>query len=142
MSHNRAPKPGSKWYLPFDTYKYVVNFCYAYGDMKQKYGDLDGQHAHQQDGMPRGTETSDPTSSEGMRRANLGQKISTIEKAVDTVVPESVYGKEMRLQLFLGVTKRGITYTYLSKKLGMACTKNEYSELRRQVYWIIAERIM
>ena len=142
MGHNRAPKQGSKWYLPYDTYRYVVDFCYAYGDMCRRLEDLDGKHSHAQDGMPRGSETSDPTYKEAVRRMKLSEKIRIIEDAVETAVPEEEYGKTMKYHLFLGVTKRGITYKYLYTKLGMPCGHTQFSELRRKVYWLIAERIM
>lgn len=135
MSHNRAPKPSSKWYLPYDTYKYVVSFCYAYKDMVRKLEDLDGKHAHVQDGMPRGTETGDPTSKEAIRRVKLQQKIDIIEGAVIDTDP-FLYD-----WLLEGVTVRHITYSDLEAKK-IPCGKNEYSNLRRQVYYRIAERIM
>lgn len=136
MSHNRAPKKGSKWYLPYNTYQTVVNFCYSYKELMQKLADLDGQHSHEQDGMPRGTNTGDPTAAEAMRRLAVEKKIRLIENSVDATAPD------MRWWLMLGVTHRGMTYKYLHTKLGMPCNKNEYSELRREVYWRVAERIM
>ena len=135
MSHNRAPKPGSKWYLPYDTYKLVVSYCYAYQDMKDKLRDLDGQHSHEQDGMPRGTDMGDPTSREAMKRAELQEKIDIIEYAVIDTDPL------LCDWLLEGVTKRGTYYDDLVAK-GLPCSKNFYSELRRQVYWRVAERIM
>lgn len=137
MSHNRAPKPGSKWYLPYDTYKLVVSYCYAYHDMQRKLRDLDGWHAHEQDGMPRGTETSDPTFKEAERRLRLQEKIDVIEGAVIDTDP-FLYD-----WLLEGVTKRGVTFQYLKVKMQMPVVdKNQYSELRRQVYYRVAERIM
>lgn len=135
MSHNRAPKPGSKWYLPYDTYKYVVSFCYAYHDMKDRLKDLDGQHSHELDGMPRGTETGDPTSKEAIKRAMLQEKIDIIEYAIIDTDPF------MFDWLLEGVTMRHTYYDDLVAK-GLPCSKNYYSELRRQVYWRVAERIM
>ena len=137
MSHNRAPKLGSKWYLPYDTYKYVVSYCYAYGDFRKRLQDLDGWHSHEQDGMPRGTETSDPTPKEAMRRMRIEEKINVIENAVIDTDP-FLYD-----WLLEGVTKRGVTFNYLKLKKGMPVVdKNQYSELRRQVYYRVAERIM
>lgn len=137
MSHNRAPKPSSKWYLPYDTYKYVVAFCYAYTDMKRRLSDLDGKHSHVQDGMPRGTETGDPTAKEAIRRMKLQQKIDIIENAVIDTDP-FLYD-----WLLEGVTKRDVTFNYLKMKKSMpVADKNQYSELRRQVYYRVAERIM
>lgn len=135
MSHNRAPKPGSKWYLPYDTYKYVVSFCYAYHDMKDKLRDLDGMHSHEQDGMPRGTDTGDPTSREAIKRAVLQEKIEIIEYAIIDTDPL------MYDWLLEGVTRRHVRYDDLQAKR-IPCSKNEYANLRRQVYWRVAERIM
>lgn len=137
MSHNRAPKPGSKWYLPYDTYKYVVSYCYAYHDFKRQLQDLDGWHAHEQDGIPRGTETSDPTPQEAMRRMRLEERINVIE---DSIIDTDPFLYDWLLE---GVTRRGVTFNYLKAKKGMPVVdKNQYSELRRQVYYRVAERIM
>ena len=136
MSHNRSPKMGSKWYLPHDTYKYVVSFCYAYKDMKRRLKDLDGMHSHEQDGMPRGTDTSDPTAEEAMKRMKLQDNIDIIEHAVIDTDP-FLYD-----WLLEGITKRNVSYSYLKAKKQIPCGKNTYSELRRQVYWRVAERIM
>lgn len=137
MSHNRAPKPNSRWYLPYDTYKYVVSYCYAYNDFRQRLQDLDGWHSHEQDGMPRGTETSDPTSKEAMKRMRLEEKISAIE---DAVIDTDPFLYDWLLE---GVTRRGVTFTFLKTKKQMPVVdKNQYSELRRQVYYRVAERIM
>lgn len=137
MSHNRAPKPGSKWYLPYDTYKYVVSYCYAYHDFKRQLQDLDGWHAHEQDGMPRGTEMSDPTPQEAMRRMRLEERINVIE---DSIIDTDPFLYDWLLE---GVTRRGVTFNYLKAKKGMPVVdKNQYSELRRQVYYRVAERIM
>ena len=123
--------------MPYDTYKLVVSYCYAYHDYRRKLQDLDGWHAHEQDGMPRGNSTSDPTSKEAMRRMRLEEKIEAIEEAVIDTDP-FLYD-----WLLEGVTRRGATYTYLKMQKGMPVVdKNQYSELRRQVYYRVAERIM
>lgn len=137
MSHNRAPKPGSPWYLPPNTYRTVVDYCYAYSELQEKLRDLDGMHSHEQDGMPRGNATSDPTCKEGMRRAELSKKIQVIEHAVKAVVPV-----DLQLYLFMGVTDRQMTCMTLIHEYGMPIDKNAYSDLRRQVYYQVAERIM
>lgn len=135
MSHNRAPKPGSKWYLPYDTYRYVVDFCYAYHDMERKLSDLDGWHSHDLDGMPRGTDMGDPTSREAMKRMRLQEQIDVIRDAVIDTDPL------LFDWLLEGVTIRHMTYSRLQAKQ-IPCSKNEYADLRRQVYWRVAERIM
>lgn len=137
MSHNRAPKPNSRWYLPYDTYKLVVAYCYAYHDMRRRLQDLNGMHSHVQDGMPRGTTTSDPTANEAMKRMRLEEKINIIETAVIDTDP-FLYD-----WLLEGVTRRGVTFQYLKTKKQMpVIDKNQYSDLRRQVYYRVAERIM
>lgn len=128
--------------MPYDTYRLAVDFCYAYHDFEQKLEDLDGMHSHEQDGMPRGTDMGNPTEKEAIRRMNIEQKLRIIEEAVEQSVPEEEYGAILKYHVFLGVTKRGITHKYLVSKLGMPCDKDKYSDLRRQVYWRVAERIM
>lgn len=123
--------------MPYDTYKLVVSYCYAYNDFRSKLQDLDGWHAHVQDGMPRGSGTSDPTAREAERRMKLEAKISAIE---DAVIDTDPFLYDWLLE---GVTKRGATFSYLKMQKGMPVVdKNQYSELRRQVYYRVAERIM
>lgn len=136
MSHNRAPKPGHKWYLPYNTYQTAVNFCYSYKEMMDRLADLDGRHSHSQDGTQRASGTSDPTAKEGIKRMELEKRIEVIEDAVMATAPE------LSRWLFLGVTQRGTTYTYLHDFLGMPCGKNQYSKYRREIYYRVAERIM
>lgn len=136
MSHNRAPKPGSKWYLPYDTYRLAVDFCYAYHDFEQKLEDLDGMHSHEQDGMPRGTDMGNPTEREAMKRMAIQRKLDIIR---DAIIDTDPFYYDWLLE---GVTHRHVTYAYLKAKKGIPCDKDKYSDLRRQVYWRVAERIM
>lgn len=135
MSHNRAPKPGSKWYLPYNTYRMVVDFCYTYGEMQDKLKDLDGQHAIVRDGMPRGNEMRDPTERDGIKRAELTRKIDIIESSVRET------SRSFQTWLLNGVTNRDLTYTMLRDLYGLPCGKNEYSKMRREVYWRVSEKL-
>lgn len=135
MPHNRAPRPGSMWYLPENTYRLAESFCYTYFEMKDALRDLDGRHSPAMDGMPRGSGTSDPTQREAMKRAELERKIEIIEKSVlETSV---IYYK----WLMAGVTIRGMSYVKLRDLKGFPCGKNKYSRLRREVYYRVAERL-
>lgn len=135
MPHNRAPKQGSKFYLPRAQYRYVVAFCMTYNDLRLKLLDLDGRHSHEQDGMPRGSGTSDPTGREAIRRADTTRKIALIE---DTVL--ECAGQAMYAGMLASVTSE-ITYDQIRARYNLPISKNAFSVLRRKIYWTIEKAL-
>jgi hypothetical protein len=77
--------------------------------------------------------TSDPTSSLGIQRAELQQRIDLIEKTVNRVAPE------IAKYLLEGVTI-GLNYYQLENK-GMPCSINYYYDKRQRVYYEIAKAL-
>lgn len=135
MPHNRMPKPGAKYYLPKYTYKTVTNFCLQYQELKDELRALDGWHSGRNDGMPRGSNTSDPTYSDAVRRVEIAKKIKLIE---DTVKECSGYMYPMMIK---GVTEETVTYAVLRDLYGLPLSHREYSLLRRKIYYKLSKRI-
>ena len=136
MPHNRSPKPGSKYYLPKYEYKTVVNFCFQYQDLKTKLDALDGQHAVVNDGMPHGTDTSDPTFSEATKRMEISEKIDVIEKTTKSCAGSALYPF-----MLMAITDETCTYNYLRQNYDIPMGHRQFSELRRKIYYNIAKRI-
>lgn len=134
MPHNRAPKKGAKYYLPKYEYKTVVAFCFQYPELKRKLRDIDGFHAVVNDGMPHASGASNPTESDAIKRAEIQNKIDLIENV--TKEQTGILYKWM----IQGITDETMTYTRLRNQ-GIPVGKNLYSEMRRRVYYHIAQRL-
>lgn len=136
MPHNRSPKPGSKYYLPKYTYKTVVNFCLQYHELKDQLSIIDGFHSGSNDGMPHGTNTSDPVSSDAIKRAEIQGKIEIIESAVR----ENVTGV-LQHYILMSITNENIGYQYLRTNYNIPLGQKQFSNLRRKVYFAVAKKI-
>ena len=136
MPHNRSPKPGSKYYLPKYKYKTVVNFCLQYHELKDELRSIDGWHSGSNDGMPHGTNTSDPVANDAIRRAEIQKKIDIIEESVR----ECVTGI-MQEYILKSITTEYIGYQYLDTMFNIPMGKNQFSDLRRKVYYQISKKI-
>lgn len=149
MPSGRLPKQGSKWYVPEETYKMVQHFCLSYMEMQkavvdlhteiQQLGLVSGQAL---DGLPHGTDTTDPTQQQAIRRNELIQrmndklrKIRIIERAVE----ESCFTG--RQEMLWAVTNKSMTYERLRALHGCPYGKNQFGRLKQQVYWRIAQKI-
>lgn len=134
MPHNRTPKPGAKYYLPKYQYKTVVNFCFQYAELKAELATLDGWHSGSNDGMPRGSETSDPTYQDAVRREEISRKIDLIEKTVREC--SGILSK-----YFLpAITDETCTYHRLASQ-GLPLNHKEFSMIRRKIYYTLSKRI-
>lgn len=135
MPHNRAPKPGAKYYLPKYRYKTVVNFCLQYQELKEELKHLDGWHSGRNDGMPRGNNVSDPTYSDAVRRKELQEKIDIIESSVREAAGF------LYAYMLPGVTDENMTYNKLRTIHGIPVNHKEFSLLRRKVYYMISKKM-
>lgn len=134
MPHNRAPKKGAKYYLPKYEFKTVVSFCLQYPELKQKLRTFNGFHAIVNDGMPHGNTTSDPTANDALMRSEIQAKIDLIEQ---TIKKETGILYPWMIQ---GITDEKITYDMLRAQ-GMPLNRNEYSLIRRKVYFAISKHL-
>lgn len=136
MPHNRSPKPGSKYYLPKYKYRTVVNFCLQYHELKDELRSIDGWHSGSNDGMPHGTNTSDPVANDAIRRAEIQKKIDIIEESVR----ECVTGI-MQEYVLKAITNEYVGYQYLNTMFNIPMGQRQFSELRRKVYYQISKKI-
>lgn len=135
MKKTRPPKRNNKFYLPKHEYWMTVHFCMNYGEYKRKLAELDGQKGVVYDGMPHGTDVTDPTAVIAEKRQKIQGKIDIIENAIKDVDPN------LYEWLLLGITGDGYSYRYLHDHLGMPCGKDYYIKKYREVYYRIAQEI-
>lgn len=149
MPSGRLPKEGSKWYLPPNTYRTVQHFCLSYMEIQKKIIDLSdeidriglvsGQHL---DGMPHGTDVTNPTEQQAIRKKELIEKrdnelrkMRIIERAVERTAFTG------RRELLMAVTSKHMTYERLRGLHGVPYGKNQFGRLKQQVYWRIAQEL-
>lgn len=136
MPHNRSPKLGAKYYLPKAEYKYVVSFCLTYDELRKKLVQLNGWHSKPLDGMPHGTTKTNPTEAEALERLKVSQKIMLIEQAVLECA-----GKDLYRPMLFAITKEDIPLWRLKQDFGMKMGHNQFSDLRRKIYFTIAKHL-
>lgn len=149
MPSGRLPNKGSKWYLPKHTYMMVQHFCLSYYELQKdvielsdeidRIGLVSGQAL---DGMPHGTDVTDPTERQAIRRKELIDKrnakltkIRIIERAVERTAFTG------RKELLWAVTNKNMTYERLRSLHGCPYGKNQFGRLKQQVYWRIAQEL-
>lgn len=136
MPRNRIPKPSSKYYLPKYEYRTVVNFCLSYWSVRERLAGMGGVRAQPLDGMPHGTDLSDPTAREALIRGWLNDKIQLIEGTVREVCGDVLYQPMM-----MAVTKEDITIEQILARYSVPMGKKQFINLRRRVYWELAKHI-
>lgn len=136
MPRNRIPKPSSKYYLPKYEYRTVVNFCLSYWSVRERLAGMGGVRAQALDGMPHGTDLSDPTAREALIRGWLNDKIQLIEGTVREVCGDVLYHPMM-----MAVTKEDITIEQILARYSVPMGKKQFINLRRRVYWELAKHI-
>lgn len=67
--------------MPEDLYRHTLWMIKGYDRMKEEYDNAIWDSPEPPDGQPRGGNTGDPTSREGMKRAELFRKLQAIEQA-------------------------------------------------------------
>ena len=135
MPRGRFPKPGSDWYLPPETYQMAQHFCLSYKEIEQEIMKLNSLRSPNLDGMPHGTNVSDPTPSEAIRKAELEKKLYIITESVNET---TVTG---RWWLFRAVTMKHMSFERLKQIHGCPFGKNQFGKLKREVYWRVAQKL-
>lgn len=135
MSKNRKPMIGSKYYLPEHTFKMVVEFCYSYAELKEKYVSELGTKAQHLDGMPHGTDTTDPTYVSAERNTRTLAKIKLIEDTVMDCVGEVLYFPMLRT-----VTDKSCTWDTV-QRAGAPLNRNEWILLKRMIHYEVAKKL-
>lgn len=148
MPSGRLPSPKSKWYLPPDTYRSVQYFCLSYMELQKEIIELSDEidrigliSGQALDGLPHGTDTTDPTQKQAMKRRELVKrrdkalrKMRIIERAVE----ESCFTG--RKAMLLAVTSN-LSYERLKLTHGCPYGKNQFGRMRQQIYWRVAQKI-
>ena len=126
----------NKWWIPKHAFYTAYHYALQYDDWKREYNALDGAvGAVKVDGMPHGSEVGNPTSTIGIRRAELAEKMRVIEETVKEV-DEALFP-----WLIVAVTKEDINYNYLLTMMRIPCSRNVYYGLRRQFYYRLCKKI-
>ena len=134
MRRIRPKHEGSEYYLPPSEFRLVAAFCMNYGEFKKKLAWLDGQRAMTYDGMPHGTDVTDPTFKVAEKRVRIQEKIDLIESTVREVAPE-IYE-----WVLIGITTTA-SYDYLRSRLNIPCSKQYYGKRVHRIYYEIAQKM-
>lgn len=135
MPHFRTPGPNAKWYLSKYRFRTVANFCLQYRELKAESQDISGIKGVTYTGIPHGSGVGDPTARQAERIAEASRKVEIIERNVKLVAGELSYW------MIRGLTEENMTYDKLRYEEGMPLPRNYYSQMRREIYWRIAQEI-
>lgn len=112
----------------------TVHFCLAYTNNKRKLQTLGGVRAQALDGMPHGTDISDPTQREALIRAWLQGKVDLVEHSV----AEATNGIPILYQpLLMAVTERKMTIDQIMARYRVPMGKKQFLRMRRRVYFLV-----
>lgn len=127
----------NKYWISKHRYYEISHMCYQYSEWKDEYKALSDHtiSAVNYDGMPHGTNISDPTFSHAAKLDALKRKIVLVEETAREADP--VLAK----YILKAVTNDGITYNYLRQVMGIPCGKNMYYNARRKFYWLISQKV-
>ena len=127
----------SKWYLPKHKFLTAYHYAMQYQEWRNEYKTLtDSSKAIRYDlEKVQTSEDSDPTEMLAMRRAELIEKIESIERIAEEAAPD------ISRYLLIGVTQEGVSFEYLRASLGMPCGKNTYSSRRGKFYFLLSKYI-
>ena len=127
----------NKYWISKHRYYEIAHHCMQYKEWKDEYAALEEQgiKATAYDGMPHGTNISDPTALKGIRKAILKDKIDVVEQAAHEAEPA------LYKYILVAVTNEGISFNYLKMVMGIPCEKDMYYDRRRKFYWLMSQRI-
>lgn len=137
MSSKIKPlSPSNPFYLPPEIYRHAVMFCRCYPRWKHAHAATASISGVNYDGMPHGTTPGNPTEAAVMAayRNYAPYKCKLIEDTVRAV------GEPVYRWLLVGVTE-DVSVMYLQQRLGMPCGKNQFLQMRQEVYYRIAQLI-
>lgn len=135
MPNVRPTRKKKEWQISKQEFYTAYHYALQYEDwnaMIEAEASLSGGN---NDGMPHGTGTSDPTFQKAMRISKYADKMRLIEETVKEVAPE-IYTWLLR-----GVTHENCTFKYLSMMMKIPCGQTYYYEKRRQFYYQLSQKI-
>lgn len=135
MTFIRPEIKKTEWKLSKHEFYTAYHFALQYKEWKDKYKSMEGLSAINMDGMPHGSNTSDPTSNRAIVMAELKKKIEIIEDTVRET-DEALY-----CWILKGVTNENISFTYLQQIMNIPCGKNMYYDRRRKFYYLLNKKL-
>lgn len=137
MPNIRTPAKSSKYYISKQKFLTARHFCLQYNEWRDEYRVLAGGGISgiSSDGMPHGSNVSNPTELKAVRMAELSKKISLVEcTALEA-------GEDIAEWVLKGVTSEDASFNYLKTVMGLPCEKDMYYDRRRKFYWLISQKI-
>lgn len=126
----------NKYWISKHRFYELSHYCMQYNEWKDEYKTLATQSIKgvAYDGMPHGTDVSNPTETIGMRMVELKNKMEVIEKTAEETDP--ILAK----YILKAVTNEDVTFNYLKQFMDMPCEKDMYYDRRRKFYWLMSQR--
>lgn len=135
MTYIKPELKKNKWKLTKHEFYTAYHYALQYREIKDKYKSMIGLSAINADGMPHGTNTSDPTFKQACELEALSKRIQLIEDTVKET-DEKIY-----CWLLKGVTTENISFNYLQQTMNIPCGKNYYYDKRRKFYYILNNKL-
>lgn len=135
MTHIRPELKKNKWKLTKHEFYTAYHYALQYRELKDKYKSIIGLSAINADGMPHGTNTSDPTFSQASELQDLSDRIQLIEDTVKEI-DESIY-----CWLLKGVTTENVSFNYLQQTMHIPCGRTYYYNKRRAFYYLLNKKL-
>lgn len=108
----------------------LVRIAWQYQEMKAELDAL-ATSAPELDGMPRGSNPSDPVYMAAVRREKLAERVMAIERCA------RVAGGDCADGLLLGVTTRGSSYNWLKLSGRIYCGRDQYYIMRTKFFYLL-----
>lgn len=127
----------NKYWISKHRFYEIQHMCYQYQEWKDEYETLSNMtvSAVEFDGMPHGTNISDPTGNTGQRLSELSAKIALVEEVAQEADPA------LAKYILKAVTDENVTFNYLQQYMNIPCGKDMYYNKRRRFYWLMSRRI-
>lgn len=122
----------SKYEISTKAYRELFYFCQQYKDKKNQLNYLRGLTAVPMNGMPKGSNTGNPTERKGL----LCQKLSTDCELIEQTAIEA--GADVYSWLLSNVTEQGMSWENMQPPIG----KNQFYERRRKFFYLLAYKKM
>ena len=123
----------NKYWIDKHRHYELKHFCLQYPEWKKNVRDLDGFKSNTcTDGLPGGNGVGDPTSKCVELRTGYLERIKMVEKIAVEADP---YLADYILQ---AVTEN-LSYTYLSTKLNIPCSRDTYYDRYRKFFWLLSK---
>ena len=137
MGKYRTLSESNQYYLPKHTYLTCIHYALQYRDWKaylEAERDTRGAIRYDKDRIQT-TNDYDSTSETAMRMVEITEKVSKVDKCIESSCEDEVMEKWLRLGVCYGFT------IYQLNEMGMPCGKNLYYNLRQKFYYELSKKI-